>query len=112
MREAYPIAAIKYWLEHYDLLASGDCPAVFQGRNTGAKPLDGMRAALLNKVLLDEAVKQLPQPEQVVLVACYVDREPKADTCKRLGITKQGHVKTLYGAVSMVWHTLNCPKKA
>lgn len=104
-KELYPIAVIRNWLENYPHLREGISTGT--SGNSSARPIDGIKSSLLSKIILDEAIEQLPEPEHDILTACYIVREPQGDTCKRLAISVYKYRGLLFGAVSMVWHSLN-----
>ncbi|MBS9803138.1 hypothetical protein J4052_09195 [Bacillus toyonensis] len=98
---------IRLWLENYESLAVGDrfpdAPPSF----TGPGALDGKGDGRLNKIVLDQAIKQLPKNMRYIVLARYVVKIPRRDTLRTMNITETVYYTRCKQAVDMIHMNIN-----
>ncbi|MCT6901937.1 MAG: hypothetical protein M3Z48_01760 [Lactobacillus sp.] len=98
---------IRLWLENYESLAVGDrfpdAPPSF----TGPGAQDGKSDGRLNKIVLDQAIKQLPKNMQYIVLARYVAKIPRKNTLRTMNITETVYYTRCKQAVDILHMTIN-----
>ncbi|MED2754002.1 hypothetical protein P4278_28710 [Bacillus thuringiensis] len=98
---------IRLWLENYESLAVGDrfpdAPPSF----TGPGAQDGKNDGRLNKIVLDQAIKQLPKNMQYIVLARYVMKIPRKNTLRTMNITETVYYTRCKQAVDILHMTIN-----
>ncbi|WP_144488876.1 hypothetical protein [Bacillus thuringiensis] len=98
---------IRLWLENYESLAVGDrfpdAPPSF----TGPGALDGKGDGRLNKIVLDQAIKQLPKNMRYVVLARYVVKVPRKRILHTLSINANEYYKYCDKAVDTLYLIIN-----
>ncbi|KXY10348.1 hypothetical protein [Bacillus sp. FSL K6-0067] len=98
---------IRLWLENYESLAVGDrfpdAPPSFTGPN--AK--DGKSDGRLNKIVLDQAIKQLPKNMKYIVLARYVYKIPRKNTLRTMNITAKLYYSRCRQAVDLLHMSIN-----
>lgn len=98
---------IRLWLENYESLAVGDrfpdAPPSF----TGPGALDGKSDGRLNKIVLDQAIKQLPKNMRYIVLARYVVKIPRKNTLHTMNITETVYYTRCKQAVDILHMTIN-----
>lgn len=98
---------IRLWLENYESLAVGDrfpdAPPSF----TGPSAQDGKGDGRLNKIVLDQAIKQLPKNMRYIVLARYVVKIPRKNTLRTMNITETVYYTRCKQAVDILHMTIN-----
>ncbi|MDA2014168.1 hypothetical protein PDM95_00815 [Bacillus cereus] len=98
---------IRLWLENYESLAVGDrfpdAPPSF----TGPGAQDGKSDGRLNKIVLDQAIKQLPKNMRYIVIARYVVKIPRKRILHKLNIHANEYYKYCDKAVDMLYRIIN-----
>ncbi|KMQ12772.1 hypothetical protein ACU80C_12005 [Bacillus mycoides] len=98
---------IRLWLENYESLAVGDrfpdAPPSF----TGPATQDGKSDGRLNKIVLDQAIKQLPKNMRYIVLARYVVKIPRRNTLRTMNITETVYYTRCKQAVDMIHMNIN-----
>ncbi|UOX98416.1 hypothetical protein MWG54_12720 [Bacillus cereus] len=98
---------LRLWLENYESLAVGDrfpdAPPSF----TGPGALDGKGDGRLNKIVLDQAIKQLPKNMRYVVLARYVVKVPRKRILHKLNIHANEYYKYCDKAIITLHRTIN-----
>ncbi|PFV44144.1 hypothetical protein [Bacillus thuringiensis] len=98
---------IRLWLENYESLAVGDrfldAPPSF----TGPGAQDGKSDGRLNKIVLDQAIKQLPKNMRYIVLARYVVKIPRKNTLRTMNITETVYYTRCKQAVDILHMTIN-----
>lgn len=98
---------IRLWLENYESLAVGDrfpdAPPSF----TGPATQDGKSDGRLNKIVLDQAIKQLPKNMRYIVLARYVVKIPRKNTLRTMNITETVYYTRCKQAIDMMHMTIN-----
>lgn len=103
---------VRKWLENYQNLDAGDRPDDYVPTNSGPKPEDGVTGGMINKIMLDKAIGQLP-PELYFVVKCrWVDKLPLGETFNYLKLQGIEIAKTTYykrcdKAVDFIYRKVN-----
>ncbi|AYP68433.1 hypothetical protein HWB91_gp63 [Bacillus phage vB_BboS-125] len=79
--------AIQRWLENYEYLEAGDTPPDTPPTNSGPKNQDGISGGQLNKLMLDQAIENLPPLAKACILARWVHKLSRAKTLRVLGIS-------------------------
>ncbi|EMN7726848.1 hypothetical protein WB980_000092 [Bacillus cereus] len=98
---------IRLWLENYESLAVGDrfpdAPPSF----TGPGAQDGKGDGRLNKIVLDQAIKQLPKNMKYIVLARYVVKVPRKRILHKLNIHANEYYKYCDKAVETLYRIIN-----
>ncbi|CAM4313054.1 hypothetical protein [Bacillus wiedmannii] len=98
---------IRLWLENYESLAVGDrfpdAPPSF----TGPATQDGKSDGRLNKIVLDQAIKQLPKNMRYIVLARYVVKIPRKNTLRTMNITETVYYTRCKQAIDMMHMNIN-----
>ncbi|MGX5555725.1 hypothetical protein [Bacillus cereus] len=98
---------IRLWLENYESLAVGDrfpdAPPSF----TGPGVQDGKSNGRLNKIVLDQAIKQLPKNMRYIVLARYVVKIPRKNTLQTMNITAGTYYRRCRQAVDLIHMSIN-----
>lgn len=98
---------IRLWLENYESLAVGDrfpdAPPSFTGPNAQ----DGKSDGRLNKIVLDQAIKQLPKNMRYIVLARYVVKIPRKRILHKLSIHANEYYKYCDKAVDTLYRIIN-----
>ncbi|PEF86253.1 hypothetical protein [Bacillus thuringiensis] len=98
---------IRLWLENYESLAVGDrfpgAPPSF----TGPGAQDGKCDGRLNKIVLDQAIKQLPKNMRYIVIARYVVKIPRKRILHKLNIHANEYYKYCNKAVETLYRIIN-----
>ncbi|MCU7663744.1 hypothetical protein [Bacillus thuringiensis] len=98
---------IQLWLENYESLAVGDRFPEAPPSFTGPGALDGKGDGRLNKIVLDQAIKQLPKNMQYIVLARYVAKIPRKNTLRTMNITETVYYTRCKQAVDILHMTIN-----
>lgn len=98
---------VRAWLTNYQALASGDRPPDFVPGNSGCKPSDGITGSQMNKIMLDAAVKALPDLVRACVGARWIRRLPLGKTLALLGISKDVYYKRCEWGVDFIYAHVN-----
>jgi len=101
---------IRRWLSNYDALAAGDRPADAIPTHSGPKAYDGISGGRLNKIMLDDAIAQLPRLERACVSCRWIRQLRLADALRRLGLTKAQYYARCDDAVEAIYSTINGPR--
>lgn len=99
---------IKAWLEDYQSLEAGDRPLDAMPSNSGTKPEDGVTATRINKIMLDQAIGQLPGNLKAVVKWRWVDRKPLGEAMRALCYRdKKAYYSACDKAVKEIYNLVN-----
>lgn len=98
------------WLEDYEYMQAGDQSPDAVPSNSGPKNYDGISGNVLNKIMLDDALRRLSPLKRSCLEAKYVEKIPTATTLRALEITESVYRHRLKAAVDDIYHFLNGKK--
>ncbi|MDZ5608573.1 hypothetical protein U2I54_16100 [Bacillus pseudomycoides] len=98
---------IKLWLENYESLAVGDRFPDTPPSFTGPITLDGKGDGRLNKIVLDQAIKQLPKNMKYIVLARYVYKIPRKRILHTLSINANDYYKYCDKAVVRLHKIIN-----
>jgi DNA-directed RNA polymerase specialized sigma subunit len=99
--------AIRRWLENYESLAAGDRPPEAVSTNSGPKAYDGISNAQLNKMMLDQAIENLPDLMKACIKARYIYKLPRKRTLQLLGISDAVYYNRCKLAIDHIYLELN-----
>lgn len=100
-------ATVVKWLEDYEYMVAGEAPPDAPPGNSGPKAYDGVSAAKLNKIMLDQAIDRLSPLKKNVIVCRYVRKLPRKEALKRLGISESVYYNRLKLAIDEMYSSLN-----
>lgn len=100
---------IRRWLDNYAALVAGDKPLDAIPSNSGPKDYDGVTGGRLNKIMLDDAIKQLPRLERVCLTCKWLREMRPAEALRVLGITKAEYTRGCNAAIDSIYASINGP---
>lgn len=98
---------IRRWLNNYQALAAGDYSLDDIPRSSGPKADDGVSGARLNKIMLDQAVAELPQELKTCVYARWVYCLPLAEALPKLGLEKAAYYSRCDRAVDRIYQRIN-----
>ncbi|MEH7457735.1 hypothetical protein V7183_10985 [Bacillus sp. JJ1127] len=98
---------IKLWLENYEALAVGDRFPDTPPSFTGPITLDGKSDGRLNKIVLDQAIKQLPSKMRYIVVARYIAKIPRRNTLRTMNITEHVYYTRCRQALDLLHMSIN-----
>lgn len=98
---------IRLWLENYESLAVGDRFPDTPPSFTGPSAQDGKGDGRLNKIVLDQAIKQLPKNMRYVVLARYVVKIPRKRILHKLSINGNEYYKYCDKAVDTLYLIIN-----
>lgn len=98
---------IKGWLMTYEYLEAGDRPPDAPPTNSGPKNRDGISGGQLNKLMLDQAIENLPPLAKACVKARWVHRLPKGKTLRVLGITDGVYYNRCDLAINLIHAAIN-----
>lgn len=98
---------IKRWLEEYEYLEAGDLPPDAPPSNSGPKSKDGISGRQLNKLMLDQAIEQLPPLQKACIKARYVERLPLKVTLRGLEVSAKVYYNRCDVAINNMYYYLN-----
>lgn len=98
---------ILYWLENYEYLAAGDRPPEAPAGNSGPKAYDGVSAMQLNKLMLDQAIANLPKLTKACVKARWLRKFTVNRTCKVLDIEKSIYYNRCKQGVDLIYKEIN-----
>jgi DNA-directed RNA polymerase specialized sigma24 family protein len=101
---------IKRWLEDYEYLTAGDRPPDAPPTNGGPKPDDGITNGQLNKLMLDQAINDLPPLMKACVKSRYVYKLRLGKTLKVLGISGGVYYERCRMAIDHIYAQLNGEK--
>lgn len=111
MEERISRKTIRYWLDNYEYMATGDVPPEAPVTNSGPKSFDGISAGKLNKIMLDKAIEDLPAQTKALVKSRFVHRHRRKLTLYLLGISPPTYYTWSDKAVDMIYEDLNGKKK-
>lgn len=103
-------AVIKRWLENYDSLMKGDVMQDLPAGNSGPKTYDGISGGRLNKIMLQQAIKQLSPLRRSCIEAKYVEQLPKHVILRALEISEGVYKDRVKRGIDDIYHYLNGEK--
>lgn len=105
--------AIRFWLENYEYLEAGALIPTDEVRSTGGaqKAEDGKTANELNKIMLDQAIEQLPPLQRACIMARYVKKLKRDRTLKVLEISASIYYERCNMAIEEIHTQINGEKK-
>lgn len=98
---------IRLWLENYESLAVGDRFPEAPPSFTGPGVQDGKSDGRLNKIVLDQAIKQLPKNMRYIVLARYVVKIPRKRTLHKLNINADTYYQRCRQAVDLLHMNIN-----
>lgn len=101
---------IRQWLENYEYMEVGDRPPDAPVTNSGPKSADGIKGGQLNKLMLDQAIEELPLLERACVKARWVHRfspKQRRKMCERLGITNDMYRSRSEQSVKLLHDRIN-----
>ncbi|HDR6247602.1 TPA: hypothetical protein QCU24_005475 [Bacillus cereus] len=98
---------IRLWLENYESLAVGDWFPDAPPSFTGPATQDGKSDGRLNKIVLDQAIKQLPKNMRYIVIARYVVKIPRKRILHKLNIHANEYYKYCDKAVDTLYRIIN-----
>lgn len=99
--------AVKRWLEDYEYIAAGDSPPDAPPSNSGPKNNDGWGAGKLNKIMLDQAIENLPPLVRACVKARWVHKLPLRKTLRILEIKEGVYYNRCDLGVDLIYQELN-----
>jgi len=100
-------AMILEWLRHYEYLEAGDTlPDALPG-NSGPKAYDGVSARQLNKLMLDQAIENLPKLAKACCKARWVHKFSVKKTLRMLDIEADVYYNRCRLAVDLIHKEIN-----
>ena len=98
---------ITSWLEEWDSLVAGDRPLDAMPANGGPKQMDGVSNGMINKIMLDAAIKALPPVLYICLMYRWVDQVPLPKVLLTTGIAKSTYYRRCDKAVEFIYYHVN-----
>lgn len=99
---------IRRWLVNYESMAAGDIPLDAMPRNSGPKAADGWGPGKLNKIMLDQAIENIPDKRMKACVyARWIYQLPLGKTLRTLNIPKSTYYKHCDDAVDFIYREIN-----
>lgn len=98
---------IRLWLENYESLAVGDRFSDAPPSFTGPGAQDGKSDGRLNKIVLDQAIKQLPKNMRYIVIARYVVKISRKRILHKLNIHANEYYKYCDKAVDTLYRIIN-----
>ncbi|MGP9042117.1 hypothetical protein [Cytobacillus kochii] len=95
------------WLEDYESLDAGDVPPEALPSNSGPKAYDGVSARQLNKMMLDQAIENLPKLAKACCKARWVHKIPVNKTLRILDIERDVYYNRCRLAVTLIYQEIN-----
>jgi hypothetical protein len=102
--------AVRYWLENYEYLEAGDRPPDAPPSNSGPKSPDGVSANQLNKIMLDQAIENLPPLHKACVKARWVYKFRMSHTLRTLEIGSSVYKQRTNEAITLIHDELNGDK--
>lgn len=103
--------AVLYWLENYESLQAGDRPIDAIPTNSGGpKAYDGISNNQLNRLMLDQAIENLPKLAKACCKARWVHRITVRKTLNTLEIDKDVYYNRCKLAVDLIHKEINGEK--
>lgn len=107
MENAVSRRTVRRWLNDWDCLAGNGPPKeVFVG-NSGSKPVDGITARMLNKIMLESAYEALPPDLKRVATCRWARPCSLSQALRTLGYTKDQYYYRCDKVVSFIFHHVN-----
>lgn len=98
---------IRAWLDNYEYLEAGDILPDAVPSSSGPKAYDGISARQLNKVMLDQAIDNLPKLAKACCKARWVHKMPVNKTLDMLDIERDVYYNRCSLAVDLIYRELN-----
>lgn len=101
---------VRGWLENYQALISGGRREEAIPTNSGCKPDDGIPDALLNRIMLDQALEGMRKDAWVLYSCCkarWIDQDTLNFTLRRLGLTIDKYYRRCDWAISYTYFHVN-----
>ena len=98
---------IKRWLENYDSLAAEDRFPDAISTHSGPKAYDGISNSRLNRMMLDQAIENLPDLMKACIKARYIYKLPRKRTLQLLGISSAVYYNRCKLAIDHIYLDLN-----
>lgn len=98
---------IKSWLENLESLYRGDKPLDAVVTNSGPKSMDGVSGSMLNRLMLESALKDMPPVLYICLKYRWIDQLPIVEALERTGIPKSTYYRRCDKAVDFIYYHVN-----
>lgn len=98
---------VRAWLDNYEALDAGDVAFDGIGCNSGPKEYDGIGGRFLTKVMLDDAITDLPRLLKLVVICRWIQRKPVGESVRILDLTRNEYYKRCDMAVDHIHSTVN-----
>lgn len=101
---------IRSWLDNYQALISEDKNMDDIPHNGGRRPEDGIPDALLNRIILTQALTAMHWEAGILYSCCrarWIDRDGFTFTLRRLRLTKDQYYKRCDWAIDYLYYKIN-----
>ncbi|WP_433958554.1 hypothetical protein [Cytobacillus horneckiae] len=102
--------AVRYWLDNYEYLEANDVPPDAPPSNSGPKSFDGITSNQLNKLMLDQAIENLPKLAKACCKARWVHKLPVKKTVTMLEINQEVYYNRCRLAINLIQKEINGEK--
>jgi len=98
---------IRAWLDNYQALEAQDVEVDAIPTNAGAKSYDGISSKQLNKVMLDDAINNLPPRIKLCVYARWIKRLGLGEALNKLGVSRAVYYIRCDQAVELIYWQMN-----
>lgn len=110
MAERISRRTVRRWLKEWDFIVCDGPPKEDIHGNSGSRPIDGVTAKRLNKIMLEQAYAALPFRLRVVAYYRWVRPHSLKSTLEILGFTKDQYYYRCDKVIAYVYHYVNGDK--
>lgn len=110
MAERISRRTVRRWLNEWDFIVCDGPPKEDIHGNSGSRPIDGITAKKLNKIMLESAYYALPLGLRIVAYYRWVRPQPLGLVLKTLGYTKDQYYYRCDKVVTFVYYFVNGDK--
>lgn len=107
MSERISRRTVTRWLKEWDFIVCDGPPKEDVHGNSGTRPIDGITAKRLNKIMLEMAYAALPYSLRLVAYYRWVRPQSLTDTLAKLGFTKDQYYYRCDKVVTYVYYYVN-----
>lgn len=107
MSERISRRTVKRWLKEWDFIVCDGPPKEDMHGNSGSRPIDGITAKRLNKIMLETAYEALPYSLQCVAYYRWVRPQSLATCLRVLAMTKDQYYYRCDKVIAFVYHYVN-----
>lgn len=98
---------IRCWLDNWESLQAGDSPPDAITGNSGPKARDGITGNMINRIMLEAAIADLPPVLKVCLEYRWIQQLPREAIYARTGIPKTTYYRRCNKAVDFIYYHVN-----